>query len=90
MEPLNNGYKWIPMPIPFGRKYGISASLSLTNIYQIYGGDYMSEQNKQLTAELSQAMENLPEEVRAEFQKKWTEQAIGARIVSEMANNQPG
>ena len=49
----------------------------------------MSEQNKQLTAELSQAMENLPEEVRAEFQKKWTEQAIGARIVSEMANNQP-
>ena len=50
----------------------------------------MSEQNKQLTAELSQAMENLPEEVRAEFQKKWTEQAIGARIVSEMATKQPG
>lgn len=50
----------------------------------------MSEQNKQLTAELSQAMESLPEEVRVEFQKKWTEQAIGARIVSEMANNQPG
>ena len=50
----------------------------------------MSEQNKQLTAELYHAMENLPEEVRAEFQKKWTEQAIGARIVSEMANNQPG
>lgn len=50
----------------------------------------MGEQNKQLTDELSKAMENLPEEVRAEFQKKWTEQAIGARIVSEMANNQPG
>lgn len=50
----------------------------------------MSEQNKQLSAELSRAMENLPEEVRAEFQKKWTEQAIGARIVSEMATNQPG
>lgn len=50
----------------------------------------MGEQNKQLTAELSQAMENLPEEVRAELQKKWTEQAIGARIVSEMATNQPG
>lgn len=48
----------------------------------------MSEQNKQLTAELSQAMEGLPEEVRAEFQKKWTEQAIGARIVAEMAAGQ--
>lgn len=50
----------------------------------------MSEQNKQLTAELYQAMENLPEEVRVEFQKKWTEQAIGARIVAEMSTNQPG
>lgn len=50
----------------------------------------MSEQNKQLSAELTQAMEGLPEEVRAEFQKKWTEQAIGARIVAEMSNNQPG
>ena len=50
----------------------------------------MSEQNKQLSAELTQAMQGLPEDVRAEFQKKWTEQAIGARIVSEMANNQPG
>lgn len=50
----------------------------------------MSEQNKQLSAELSRAMENLPEDVRAEFQKKWTEQAIGARIVSEMATDQPG
>ena len=50
----------------------------------------MSEQNKQLSAELTQAMQGLPEEVRVEFQKKWTEQAIGARIVSEMANNQPG
>ena len=50
----------------------------------------MSELNKQLSAELTQAMEGLPEEVRAEFQKKWTEQAIGARIVSEMAEKQPG
>jgi hypothetical protein len=50
----------------------------------------MSEQNKQLSAELTQAMESLPEEVRAEFQKKWTEQAIGARIVADMANSQPG
>ena len=50
----------------------------------------MSEQNKQLSTELTQAMEGLPEEVRAEFQKKWTEQAIGARIVAEMATNQPG
>ena len=50
----------------------------------------MSEQNKQLTTELIQAMVNLPEEVRSEFQKKWTEQAIGARIVAEMATNQPG
>lgn len=49
----------------------------------------MSEQNKQLSAELTQAMEGLPEEVRAEFQKKWTEQAIGARIASEMTNTQP-
>ena len=50
----------------------------------------MSELNKQLSAELTQAMEGLPEEVRAEFQKKWTEQAIGARIVADMANSQPG
>ena len=50
----------------------------------------MSEQNKQLTTELYQAMEDLPEEVRAEFQKKWTEQAIGARIVAELSTNQPG
>lgn len=50
----------------------------------------MKEQNMQLSAELTQAMEGLPEEVRAEFQKKWTEQAIGARIVAEMATNQPG
>ena len=50
----------------------------------------MIEQNKQLSAELTQAMEDLPEEIRAEFQKKWTEQAIGARIVAEMAQGQPG
>lgn len=50
----------------------------------------MSEQNKALSAELTQAMDGLPEDVRAEFQKKWTEQAIGARIVAEMATNQPG
>ena len=45
----------------------------------------MSEQNKQLTEELTKAMEGLPEEVKADFQKRWTEQAIGARIVAEMA-----
>lgn len=50
----------------------------------------MSDQNKQLSEELTQAMQGLPEEIRAEFQKKWTEQAIGARIVAEMADNQPG
>ena len=46
----------------------------------------MSELNKQLTEELTRAMEGLPEEVKADFQKRWTEQAIGARIVAEMAN----
>ena len=50
----------------------------------------MSEQNKQLSAELTQAMEGLPEEIKADFQKRWTEQAIGAKIVADMANNQPG
>lgn len=50
----------------------------------------MSEQNKILSAELAQAMDGLPEEIKADFQKRWTEQAIGARIVSEMATNQPG
>lgn len=50
----------------------------------------MSEQNKQLSEELTQAMQGLPDEVRAEFQKKWTEQAIGARIAAEMTTNQPG
>ena len=50
----------------------------------------MSEQNKALSAELAQAMDGLPEEIKADFQKRWTEQVIGARIVSEMATNQPG
>ena len=45
----------------------------------------MSEQNKQLSAELTQAMEGLPEDIKADFQKRWTEQAIGARIVADMA-----
>ena len=45
----------------------------------------MSEQNKHLAEELTKAMEGLPEEVKADFQKRWTEQAIGARIVAEMA-----
>lgn len=49
----------------------------------------MSELNKQLTEELTKAMQDLPEEVRADFQKRWTEQAIGARIVAEMAGH-PG
>ena len=44
----------------------------------------MSEQNKQLRAELILAMEGLPEEIREEFQKKWTEQAIGAKLVADM------
>lgn len=47
----------------------------------------MSEENKQLGLELNKAMECLPEDIRAEFQKKWTEQAIGARIVADMAAN---
>lgn len=70
--------------------------LDVRNVFGIicdflfYGGERMSEQTKQLSAELTQAMEGLPEEVRAEFQKKWTEQAIGARIVAEMTTNQPG
>lgn len=46
----------------------------------------MNELNKQLTEELTKAMESLPEEVRADFQKRWTEQAIGARIAAEMVN----
>lgn len=49
----------------------------------------MSELNKQLSEELSRAMEGLPEEVKADFQKRWTEQAIGARIVAEIAGH-PG
>lgn len=49
----------------------------------------MNEQNKQLAEDLVKAMEGLPEEVKADFQKRWTEQAIGARIVSEMVGN-PG
>lgn len=49
----------------------------------------MSEQQKKLSAELTQAMEGLPEEIKADFQKRWTEQAIGAKIVADMANNQP-
>ena len=44
----------------------------------------MVELNKQLSEELTRAMDGLPEEVRADFQKRWTEQAIGARIVAEM------
>ena len=48
----------------------------------------MSEMNKQLSEELTRAMEGLPEEVRADFQKRWTEQAIGARIVAEIAAGQ--
>ena len=28
--------------------------------------------------------------IKADFQKRWTEQAIGAKIVADMANNQPG
>jgi hypothetical protein len=47
----------------------------------------MSEQNKQLAEDLVKAMEGLPEEVKADFQKRWTEQAIGARIVSEITAN---
>lgn len=46
----------------------------------------MSEMHKQLSEELTKAMEGLPEEVKADFQKRWTEQAIGARIVADMAH----
>lgn len=49
-----------------------------------------NKQNKQVSADLAQAMEGLPEEIRAEFQNMWTQQAIGARIAADMANNQPG
>lgn len=50
----------------------------------------MSEQNKQLSALLSEALEGLPEDVRADLQKGWTAEAIGAKKVCDMANNQPG
>ena len=49
----------------------------------------MNEQNKHLAEDLVKAMEGLPEEVKADFQKRWTEQAIGARIVSEIVGT-PG
>jgi hypothetical protein len=48
----------------------------------------MSEMYKQLSEELTRAMEGLPEEVKTDFQKRWTEQAIGARIVAEMTAGQ--
>lgn len=48
----------------------------------------MSEQEKQLSVELTKALEGLPEEIKADFQKRWTEQAIGAKKVCDM--NNPG
>lgn len=47
----------------------------------------MSEQDKKLSAELTKALEGLPEEIKADFQKRWTEQAIGAKKVCDM--NEP-
>jgi hypothetical protein len=76
------------MPLPFGLKYGISASHSLTNIYQFYGGDYMSELNKQLSEQLIEALAGLPDDVKAALQQKWTDEAIGAKKVCDMI--QPG
>ena len=50
----------------------------------------MSEQNKELSQMLSAALEELPEEVRADLQKGWTAEAIGAKKVCDMAKEQPG
>ena len=49
----------------------------------------MSEQNKVLGEQLNKAMDGLPEEIKADFQKRWTEQAIGARIAAEIAETRP-
>lgn len=51
----------------------------------------MSEQNKQLSEMLRAAMEELPDDVRADLQKGWTAEAIGAKKVCDMTENrQPG
>lgn len=48
----------------------------------------MSEQNKELSKNLSEALAGLPDDVKAEFQKQWAAEAIGAKKVCDMS--QPG
>lgn len=51
----------------------------------------MSELDKALSEELKQALSGLPEAARTELQQRWTQQAIGAQIVAEIATaTQPG
>lgn len=47
----------------------------------------MSE-NIQLSEMLREALEGLPEDVQADFQRRWTAEAIGAKKVCDMS--QPG
>ncbi len=47
----------------------------------------MSEQNKQLSEQLTEAIAGLPDDVRAALQQKWTDEAIGAKKVCDMAQS---
>jgi hypothetical protein len=48
----------------------------------------MSEQNKQLSEQLIEALAGLPDDIKATLQQKWTDEAIGAKKVCDMI--QPG
>ena len=48
----------------------------------------MSEQNKQLSEQLAEALAGLPEDVQSTLQQRWTDEAIGAKKVCDMS--QPG
>jgi hypothetical protein len=48
----------------------------------------MSEQNKELSKNLSEALAGLPDDVKAALQQRWTDEAIGAKKVCDMS--QPG
>ena len=48
----------------------------------------MSEQNKALSVQLTEALAGLPDEVRVTLQQRWTDEAIGAKKVCDMS--QPG
>lgn len=45
----------------------------------------MSNEYKKLAAELAGALEELPDEVKADLTKDWTQQAIGAKKVCDLA-----